>query len=245
MADRKYRKSFDQDISGINSRKLKNLDRQYGKGNWNTTGGKGYAAGGTVKRVNKAGGGYKDQTVYYKLDTNEPKKEKKKSKPKNKQKSTKTQAKAAPVTQPTNQYQDPITDTLAQIGGQNTAQSPAASGTPNSQTANDSDAIAKLTQTIADQNAKHEQDIQNILDQQAAAEEQRKRQAALEEKKRQMEARVASANASRAAADADFRINKDAYEKQRTGTDFFKRRGRLMQSGSDLLQILARNTINI
>lgn len=68
MSDRKFRASFGgMNIAGIGSKKLKKLNKEYGEGNWNLTGGKGYAASGTVKQYGKAYGGYRDATVYHKL----------------------------------------------------------------------------------------------------------------------------------------------------------------------------------
>lgn len=54
-------------ISGIGSRQIKKLDKEYGKGNWNFTGGKGYAASGTAQQYGKQFGGFRDLTVYSKL----------------------------------------------------------------------------------------------------------------------------------------------------------------------------------
>ena len=68
MSDRKFRAQFKgMNISGIGSRQLKKLNKEYGKGNWNLTGGKGYAASGTIKQYGRAWGGYRRQTVYHKL----------------------------------------------------------------------------------------------------------------------------------------------------------------------------------
>ena len=68
MSDRKFRKQFEgMNIAGIGSKQLKKLNKEYGEGNWNLKGGKGYAASGTVKQYGRVWGGYRDATVYHKL----------------------------------------------------------------------------------------------------------------------------------------------------------------------------------
>lgn len=54
---------------GLGSKSVRKLNKEYGEGNWNLSGGKGYAASGTVKKYGKAYGGYRDMTVYHKLPT--------------------------------------------------------------------------------------------------------------------------------------------------------------------------------
>ena len=51
----------------IGASQINRLNKEYGEGNWNLTGGKGYAASGTVKEYSKVFGGYKNRTVYQKL----------------------------------------------------------------------------------------------------------------------------------------------------------------------------------
>ena len=51
----------------LSSRNQKRLNKEYGEGNWNFKGGKGYAASGTVPIYRKGWGGYRDVTVYHKL----------------------------------------------------------------------------------------------------------------------------------------------------------------------------------
>ena len=69
MRDRDFRNKFGMNVAGIGSKRLRALDKEYGEGNWNLTGGKGYAASGTVKQYGRAYGGYRDATVYHKLPT--------------------------------------------------------------------------------------------------------------------------------------------------------------------------------
>lgn len=69
MSDREFRNKFGMNVSGIGSNQLRKLDKEYGEGNWNLTGGKGYAASGTVKKYDRAYDGYRDMTVYHKLPT--------------------------------------------------------------------------------------------------------------------------------------------------------------------------------
>jgi|TARA_R100000479_G_scaffold31759_1_gene12893 hypothetical protein len=59
----------DMSIRGIGSKGIRRLDKQYGEGNWNLTGGPGYAASGTVKQYGKQYDGYRHATVYHKLPT--------------------------------------------------------------------------------------------------------------------------------------------------------------------------------
>lgn len=51
----------------LTSRQARNLNKEYGEGNWNFKGGKGYAASGTVSMYRKGWGGYQDVPVYHKL----------------------------------------------------------------------------------------------------------------------------------------------------------------------------------
>ena len=69
MSDRDFRNKYGMNVSGIGSNQLRRLDKEYGEGNWNLSGGKGYAASGTVKQYGKAYGGYRNATVYHKLPT--------------------------------------------------------------------------------------------------------------------------------------------------------------------------------
>ena len=59
--------SYDMSIAGIGSKKIRALNKEYGEGNWNLTGGKGYAASGTVKQYGRKWNGYRDATVYHRL----------------------------------------------------------------------------------------------------------------------------------------------------------------------------------
>lgn len=68
----KKRPFYGQLFSGISSRQGKDLDKEYGKGNWNLSGGKGYAASGTTRAYRKGWGGYRDIPVYSKLPTPAP-----------------------------------------------------------------------------------------------------------------------------------------------------------------------------
>ena len=59
--------SYGMSVHGIGSKGIKSLDKEYGEGNWNLTGGKGYAASGTIKQYGRRWNGYRDVTVYHKL----------------------------------------------------------------------------------------------------------------------------------------------------------------------------------
>ena len=58
------KKPFMPTIFGIGSNQAKKLDKKYGKGNWNFTGGKGYAASGTAS-VRKGKEGWNSPTTVY------------------------------------------------------------------------------------------------------------------------------------------------------------------------------------
>jgi|TARA_B100000530_G_scaffold253145_1_gene167004 hypothetical protein len=57
----------DMSIRGIGKKDIRRLDKEYGEGNWNVTGGKGYAASGTVKQYGRRWDGYRNATVYHQL----------------------------------------------------------------------------------------------------------------------------------------------------------------------------------
>jgi hypothetical protein len=57
----------DMSIRGIGKKDIRRLDKEYGEGNWNVTGGKGYAASGTVKQYGRQYNGYRNATVYHQL----------------------------------------------------------------------------------------------------------------------------------------------------------------------------------